>query len=155
MKSSATLLDWIQVLGPIIFSWPLAILFVSLVFKKPLIKILENFSESNINRAKIGPVEIGEEKEEKEEPPEDLHFLINSFVTGHELNHLQKLNHADSFSYEKTDHFLAELKRLCSLGLVQSQEDLENLPPQGNLKEKLEITDRGKQYLEMRSRLVK
>ncbi|HEY9881375.1 MAG TPA: hypothetical protein V6D29_23160 [Leptolyngbyaceae cyanobacterium] len=152
MEDSATLLDWIKVLGPILFSWPFVILFVALFFRKPLLKILENFSESDINQAKIGPVELGEQKEEL---PKDLHFLVDSFVTNHEFEHLQKLNSSDVFDYEKTDHFISELKRLCSLGLIQSQGHLEDLPSQGNLKEKIEITDRGKQYIEMRSRLVK
>ncbi|HEY9878974.1 MAG TPA: hypothetical protein V6D29_10990 [Leptolyngbyaceae cyanobacterium] len=152
MENSTTLLDWIKVLGPIIFSWPLVILFVAIYFRQPLLRILENFSESNINQAKIGPVELGEQKEEL---PESLHFLVDSFVTTHELDHLEKLNNSDTFEYERNDHFMAELKRLCSLGLIKSSRGLDNLPAHGNLKETLEITERGKQYIEMRNRLVK
>ncbi|MBD2257645.1 hypothetical protein [Pseudanabaena sp. FACHB-2040] len=152
MENSATLLDWISVVGPIIFSWPFVIFVAVLIFRQPLLKLLENFSETNINKAKIGPVEI---QEDLTPQSENVEFIINSFVTDYEFDHLSKLNGPDPFFYKKNDHLLDELKRLCNLSLIESIEPIETLPADGDLKETVEITEKGKQYLHMRKELSK
>ncbi|MBD0334063.1 MAG: hypothetical protein ICV62_01110 [Cyanobacteria bacterium Co-bin13] len=152
MENSATLLDWISVVGPIIFSWPFVILLAILIFRQPLLKVLENFSETNINKAKIGPVEI---QEDLTPQSKNVEFIINSFVTDYEFDHLRKLEGPDPFFYKKTDHFSNELKRLCTLGLIKSVQPIENLPADGDLRETVEITEQGKQYLHMRQEIAK
>jgi hypothetical protein len=151
MENSATLLDWISVVGPILFSWPFVILLAILFFRRPLLKFLDNFSETNINKAKIGPVEIQEDLTPQSETVE---FIINSFLTDHEFDHLCKLNSPDPFFYKKNEPLLNALKRLCSIGLIKSSEPIESLPEDGDLKETVEITEQGKQYLHMRKELA-
>lgn len=150
MHDSPTLLDWISVLGPIFFSWPFVIFWIVWYFRRPLLRLLENFSYSDINKAKIGPVEILEDK-----PSElkNLRFLIDGFVTEQELDHLHQINGTVPFNHEQTDYFVDELKRLCSLGLVKAEGSLEHLSAEKDLRSVVQITDRGKQYLDLRQQI--
>lgn len=150
MHDSATLLDWISTLGPILFSWPFVIFWIVWYFRRPLLQLLENFSDSDINKAKIGPVEISEDK-----PSElkNMRFLIDGFVTEQELDYLHQLNGTVPFKHQQTDYFVDELKRLCALGLVKAEGDLEHLSAEKDLRSLVQITDRGKQYLGLRQQI--
>ena len=55
---SHELLDWIKVIGPLAFSWPIAGLLIALLFRKPLLRVMERFTTSEQAKAEIGPVKI-------------------------------------------------------------------------------------------------
>lgn len=150
MEASATILDWISVVGPLVFSWPFVILMAALYFRQPLLKLLENVAATNINKAKIGPVELQEDQVQTQQ----LQFLITCLVTDPELAHLNQLNGADPVLYEKTTFLIAELQRLWSLALIQVEGALEDLPAKGDLKDFVHITERGKQYLDIRQEVT-
>ncbi|MBD2111991.1 MULTISPECIES: hypothetical protein [Cyanophyceae] len=150
--SNPSLFDWVSVLGPILFSWPLLITVVLILFYKPLFNLLEQISNQNIQKAKIGPFEI----EEAEQPyVESIQLLLTSLVSEDELNHLQQLNSGgESTSYEGTTEFTTELKRLSSLGFINLKVDLDKMPKSGELKQQVELTEKGKQYLTLRDSLL-
>lgn len=52
------MLEWLKILGPIILSWPVVGLVIVLVFRKPLLGLLERFSNSSGSKAEIGPLKI-------------------------------------------------------------------------------------------------
>lgn len=159
-------LEWIKAFGSILISWPVVGLIALALFRKPLFKIIEQFSNSEIRKARFGPVEIEREitlltekvKEQKDEQErqkleiDTLRFLITNFVTSAELKHLEKLSKNESFIYEKAPYFELELRRLRSFGLISNFENkgISSMPQKGNLKEYFEITKNGKDYLKLR-----
>ena len=54
-------LEWIKVLGSILISWPIVGLVAIILFRKPLLKLIEQFTSGNLRRARIGPFEIERE----------------------------------------------------------------------------------------------
>lgn len=55
---SDKILEWIKSIGTIIISWPTIVLIFIILFKAPLLKILNRFSESEGGKAEIGPLKI-------------------------------------------------------------------------------------------------
>ncbi|MBW4462135.1 MAG: hypothetical protein KME47_18115 [Nodosilinea sp. WJT8-NPBG4] len=149
--SSHSILDWISVLGPVLLSWPLVITVALLFFYRPLYDLLDKFSSNNIQKAKIGPIEI---EEAEQTYVESLKFLLTSFVSEQELNHLKQLNtEGDSVPYESTTDLIMELKRLSTLNFIAAKSHLDQLPKEGDLKHHIELTSKGKQYLRLRDNL--
>jgi hypothetical protein len=83
-------------------------------------------------------------------------FLLENFVSAYELAHLDKLAAGTPFPFSKSDTFEAELRRLLALGLIQRK------PGKGirslfraadDLQNHLEITARGREYLDHRRKL--
>jgi Predicted nucleotide-binding protein containing TIR-like domain len=79
-----------------------------------------------------------------------LRFLLQSFVTQHELVHLRKIASGQAFPFVRSDAFEAELRRLVSLGLLQKR------PNRGfrslfhdldDVQKHLVMTERGSSYL--------
>jgi hypothetical protein len=54
------MLEWIKVIAPI-FIWPVVGIIAILLFRRPILKVLDQFTNSDIRRAKFGPVEIERE----------------------------------------------------------------------------------------------
>ena len=52
------LLEWVKVLGPIVFSWPLVTVLIIIFFRKPLIVLMKKFTETPESSMKVGPVEF-------------------------------------------------------------------------------------------------
>lgn len=57
-KMNSGVLEWIKVLGPNILSWPMVALLVVILFKAPLLKLMDRFTESTDSKAEIGPIKI-------------------------------------------------------------------------------------------------
>jgi short subunit fatty acids transporter len=55
------ILEWIKVIGSILLSWPVIGLLAIILFRKPLLQILLQFTSSDVRKAKVGPVEIERE----------------------------------------------------------------------------------------------
>jgi hypothetical protein len=55
------MLEWIKVIGPTLISWPIVGLIVILLFRRPILKVIDQFTNADIRRAKFGPVEIERE----------------------------------------------------------------------------------------------
>lgn len=86
-----------------------------------------------------------------------LRFLIGGFVTDAELLHLQKLASRTPFPFVRgpeTSYFLNELRRLRSLGLIESTPGrgvrmLER--DGGDVGQYFSVTPRGREYLRLRA----
>ena len=79
-----------------------------------------------------------------------LRFLLQNFISGYELTHLKKLATGEPFPFNKSDTFAVELRRLLSLGLIarRPNKGIRSLFSAGDdVRNHLEITDRGKWYL--------
>jgi hypothetical protein len=79
-----------------------------------------------------------------------LRFLLQNFVSEYELMHLKKLASGEPFPFKKSDTFEKELRRLLSLGLIvrRPNKGVRSLFSAGDdVRNHLEITDRGKWYL--------
>ena len=79
-----------------------------------------------------------------------LRFLLQNFVSGYELIHLKKLASGEPFPFQRSDTFEKELRRLLSLGLIERRPNkgIRSLFSAGDdVRNHLEITDRGKWYL--------
>jgi hypothetical protein len=79
-----------------------------------------------------------------------LRFLLQNFVSEYELIHLKKLASNEAFPFKKSDTFEKELRRLLSLGLIvrRPNKGVRSLFSAGDdVRNHLEITDRGKWYL--------
>jgi hypothetical protein len=79
-----------------------------------------------------------------------LRFLLQNFITGYELVHLKKLATGEPFIFNRSDAFAEELRRLLALGLIarRPNKGIRSLFSAGDdVRNHLEITDRGKWYL--------
>lgn len=96
--------------------------------------------------------ELKDEQARQRYEIDSLRFLMSSFVSNYELEHLTKLASDSPFSYQKSDPFLAELRRLRSLGLIANQEgkSIAAMPPSGDLTDFFVVTALGRSYLKMR-----
>ncbi|MEK6211669.1 MAG: hypothetical protein AABM64_15095 [Pseudomonadota bacterium] len=56
MESS--LLEWVKVIGPLIFSWPVAILILACVFQDLIRKLANRFIDSSGATAEFGPLKV-------------------------------------------------------------------------------------------------
>lgn len=52
------MLEWTKVLGPILISWPVFGLVIVVLFRKPLLMLIERFSSATGSKAEIGPLKI-------------------------------------------------------------------------------------------------
>jgi hypothetical protein len=140
------------ILGPILLSWPFVIAFTIAIFYRPLFKLLDKVSSQEVQEAKIGPFEI---KETERAYVESLQLLLVSLTTTEEIEYLQKLNEEENiFPFDRNQRLLSVLKRLHSIDFIQSPEDLDKLPDQGNLKDYVELTEKGRKYLMLRDQLA-
>lgn len=147
-----SLFDWVSVLGPILLSWPLLAVVVLLFFYKPLFKLLEKVSGQDIQKAKIGPIEI---EEAEQSYLEALKLLLESFITEDELHQMQQLNNPETtVPYDSTRAFTRGLRHLHTVGFISVKTELDALPQQGNLKPLVELTGKGQKYLSLRENLL-
>jgi hypothetical protein len=88
---------------------------------------------------------------------EVLRFLISGFVTDAELIHLHKLSSQAPFPFvrgQETSYFLNELRRLRSLGLIESApgKGVRMLERDGgDIGDYFTVTARGQEYLRLRA----
>jgi hypothetical protein len=54
-------LEWLKTIWTMLFSWPVVGFLGLLVFRKPLVGLIEQFTKGDLRRAKIGPIEIERE----------------------------------------------------------------------------------------------
>jgi hypothetical protein len=97
-----------------------------------------------------------EQARQREDLDAVLRFLLENFVTDHELVHLKKLASGEPFPFKKSDAFEGELRRLLGLRLIErrSGRGIRSLFRVGDdVGSHLLITDRGREYLKHRESL--
>lgn len=58
---STEIMEWVKTIGSLVCSWPAMILLALVIFRKPLRKLIDQLTGTDVKRAKIGPVEIERE----------------------------------------------------------------------------------------------
>jgi hypothetical protein len=77
---------------------------------------------------------------------------IASLLDENELNHLRRLaSNQPYIDYVKQQSFKQELRRLRTLGFIDTYPDksIGSMPEQGNLRDYVKLTERGKEYLNL------
>jgi hypothetical protein len=95
----------------------------------------------------------GEQAKQREELDMMLRFLLENFVSAYELVHLEKLAGGTPFPFSKSGTFEAELRRLLALGLIERRpgKGIRSLfKSSDDVQRHLEITARGREYLQYR-----
>lgn len=79
-------------------------------------------------------------------------FLVKNLLNPYEWGHLKKLALGVPFPYKKQYEFEVELRRLRTLGFIQTKpgKTIRGIPAEGDLRDYLEITERGRDYIELR-----
>lgn len=77
----------------------------------------------------------------------EIRFVLEALVTSKELEHLKHLAHGPTANYQRHESLQAELRRLRSIGLINSKRYIAQMPERFDLSEWVELTDRGADYL--------
>jgi hypothetical protein len=120
-------------------------------------------SDGNL-RAALGPactklkVAMASEGRRSEiQVPDEMvvRLLVLRYVTENELAHLRCLDAVAPFKYQRSASFEGELRRLRDLGLIRTLQGrpVAQMPPEGDAGEHVEITEEGRAFLAMRTRL--
>lgn len=87
----------------------------------------------------------------------DTEVLVKNLLNSYEWEHLKKLASGAPFPYKKQYDFEVELRRLRTLGFIQNKPDktILGMPYEGDLRDYVEITERGKEYVNLREGGIK
>jgi hypothetical protein len=55
------MLEWVKVIAPLLISWPVFGLIALVLFRKHILKLIEQFTNADVRKAKIGPIELERE----------------------------------------------------------------------------------------------
>jgi hypothetical protein len=82
----------------------------------------------------------------------DAGFLVKNLLNPYEWEHLKKLAIGVPFPYKKQYEFEVELRRLRTLDFIQTKpgKTIRGIPDEGDLRDYLEITERGRDYISLR-----
>jgi len=105
------------------------------------IKLLRQLEE----RRQELEIQVKQLEEERRRQPEVLEFILPDV----ELSHLRALSKKGEFRYKKQPPFLEELRHLRWAGLIRNlpETHIGSIPDEGNLKDYLELTEKGKRFL--------
>ena len=78
---------------------------------------------------------------------DEIRFVLQAMVTVQELSHLKNLAMGSTVNYIRNDSLQAELRRLRSIGFINSKRYIGEMPEKFDLAEWVELTDRGVDYL--------
>src|SRR5262245_46169915 len=56
--TTATTIEWVKTLGPIVISWPVVSLAIVIIFNAPIFRLFDRFTESGGSKAELGPIKI-------------------------------------------------------------------------------------------------
>jgi hypothetical protein len=177
------ILEWINTLGPILISWPVVGLVAILVFRKPLLELVERFTGEDVQRVKFGSVELErfqvavdtvEKRQDLQESEiKAIQIALKGILTKHEIRLLEGLKGPTEFMIRYEPDLYRYLHRLDGLNFIQpnpgyglitieeQHKDDEKLSvppherPSFDLKEFVYITEEGKVYLGILSDILK
>lgn len=117
------MLEWFKVLGPIILSWPVVGLVVTLIFRKPLLSLFERFSNSSGSKAEIGPlkIELGKLAEEGKDAVGRLNRTIELMAESRLLElEITSQMFGSFFTAEQQERMKKQIEELHSLTAKQA-----------------------------------
>lgn len=132
---------------------------IVLAFVPWLSSIVKSIEVPGVGKLELKVEEMREKQAVLQEEVDGLRFLVTGFVTEWEYVHLNKLAREEAFDYvrgaDKDDRFVNELIRLRDYGLIKKRIEysMHDIPVKGDLRNYVEITDRGRTYLRLREQL--
>ncbi len=129
------------------------ILFAVIPWISPIIQSIE---VAGVGKLVLQVQEVKKNQANLQDEVDALRFLLSGFVTDWEYEHLRKLAGGLPFEYQrgagKDDRFTGEVIRMRDFGLISKRISyaLWDIPLSGNLKDYVELTDRGRSYLKLR-----
>jgi hypothetical protein len=164
------ILEWVKTLGPILIAWPIVGLIAILVFRKPLLALANRFTGEDVQRVKFGGIElervIGAVDEVKKRQDlqgseiEAIRITLRGILTKHEFGPLKGLEGPGKAEIKKEPHLYTYLHKLDGLNFIQPKPghllaDIENMENGKwfDLKEYLYITNEGRAYLDITTKL--
>lgn len=167
------ILEWVKTLGLILVSWPIVGLIVILIFRKPLLALADRFTGEDVQRVKVGSIELERVKVKVDQVEERqviqaseikaIQIALKGILTKHEKGHLEGLKQPE-YQIRYEPDLYPYLHRLDGLNFIQPNpgyglmtiedrhRDDAKLPveerPFFDLKEFVYITDDGERYLE-------
>ena len=132
---------------------------IILAFLPWLAPIIKSIEVTGLGKLELKVEEVEEKQSLLQVEVNSLRFLVAGFVSDWEYSHLKKLAAPAAFDYkkgaDKDDRFINEIIRLRDFGLVKKRIDyaLYDIPLSGDLKQYVELTERGKTYLKLREQL--
>jgi hypothetical protein len=123
----STILQWTKTIGSLLLSWPMATLLIALIFRKPLLRLLERLTSSDEGKAEIGPIkiELGKLAREGQDAVNNL-TRLNILMAESRLLELEitEATFGPVFSDEQRERMnqhIAELRRLTTATEVVSK----------------------------------
>lgn len=98
------------------------------------------------------PTEPSVQTEQRGGEVKVMEILLSFMVTASELKHLKNLAQPEPFFFTKRESFVNELRRLRGLGFIEMLpgKTVGGMPPQGDAKDHMQLTDQGRTYLHLR-----
>jgi hypothetical protein len=165
-------LEWVRTLGSILISWPMVAAVALLVLRGRILSLVDWFTSNNVERLKIGALELERRVEGVVERQElqaaeisAIQVALKGVLTKHEIGLLAGLNSPPRLMLHYEPDLYRYLHRLDGLNFIQptpghglymieeQHRDDEKLPvppeqrPPFDLKEYVYITTEGQRYL--------
>jgi len=144
------------------YSWVIGVIvdaitagLIILAFVPWLAPIIKSIEVTGLGKLELKVEEVEEKQSLLKVEVDGLRFLLAGFVSDWEYSHLKKLATGVPFDYKKgvnkDDRFINEIVRLRDFGLVKKLIDysLYDIPLSGDLKQYVELTERGRTYLKI------
>ena len=148
------ILEWVKTLGPILISWPVVGLIAIVVFRKPLLKLPDQFKD--IQRVKVGSVEF---ERRVEAAIDRLYALSMSESAFEQLKKLSTGNYGGFWlDPNLTVGLAAEINYFKILGYISFTKiaDTRDLPkgyhPNENLSDYIAVTSLGHEFIALREK---
>ncbi|HET8669539.1 MAG TPA: hypothetical protein VFM05_02615 [Candidatus Saccharimonadales bacterium] len=162
------ILEWINTLGPILLSWPVVGLIALLVFRKPLLALVDHFSGDDVRRVKFGAIELERVRVEVNQTNSLIQQLYILSMSEDAFGQLKKLS-TDSYGPFWLDPDLRvglapELTYFKILGYIRFDRvsnvvDVRDLPkgdhPEDNLSRYICVTRQGHDFIALREQAWK
>lgn len=156
------ILEWVKTLGPILISWPVMGLIAILIFRKPLLALADRFTGEDIQRVKLGIIELERVKvavDQAENAIDQLYALSMSEDAFAQLKKLCTCNYGGFWlDPNLTVGLAAEINYFKILGYITFKKiaDTRDLPtgdhPNENLSDYISVTPLGHEFITFREK---
>ena len=127
----------------------LAAVVAGILLRPELLDRISHFKFGELELDWLQKIEADQKKQRVE--LDDVRFVLTLLLQQNELEHLKNLENGKT-QYQGNDAVCAELRKLRTLGLIRNQKDRAMsetaVKRSFDLKDIVELTDRGRQYLE-------
>lgn len=160
-------IEWVKTLGGLLLSWPVVGFVALIIFRKPLLAIIEKFTGDDLQRVKVGNIELERKLKEVEKDidktKEQIAQLYALSMSEEAFDHLKTINDGSFKAFyldpELKVGLALELNYLKVLGYILFDKvsgvgGVEDLPKgnhdDDNLSKYISVTKAGKDFIKLR-----